>query len=72
MFYIGTLEQCETYDAKVTAEQGYSGTTTRWADPIAHPSNGTYAIAAFVGIEPDALMAEAEKLDETWTAQEGF
>lgn len=70
MFCIGTQEQCQAYDAKVTLAQGYNGTTTRWATPTAHPTNGTYAIVAFDGIEPDDEMLVVQVLDETWTAHE--
>jgi hypothetical protein len=33
MYYKGTKEDCDNYNALVTEGQNYSGTTTQWAEP---------------------------------------
>ena len=33
MYYKGTKQECDDYNAFVTAGQNYIGTTTQWAEP---------------------------------------
>lgn len=32
MYYKGPLKNCEDYNSLICDQEGYSGTTTRWAD----------------------------------------
>jgi hypothetical protein len=32
-YYIGTEDQCNTYDSTVTTSENYQDTTNRWAEP---------------------------------------
>ena len=33
-FYKGNKKQCDEYNDQVTSGEGYSGTTTKWAEPV--------------------------------------
>ena len=44
MYYTGTKLKCENYNKKVTLEEGYSGSTTRWADIVTHKDGNRFAI----------------------------
>ena len=38
MYYIGTYEDCEAYDEKVSASKNYDGVyTVNWCTPLPHP-----------------------------------
>ena len=44
MYYTGTKRKCENYNKKVTLGEGYSGSTTKWADVVTHNDGGRFAI----------------------------
>jgi len=72
-WYIGTLEECNAYNAKVNEAKQYKGSITRnWANPRPHPEDDYYAIIAKSGIEPDeeSSLQLVEKLGEDWFATE--
>ena len=64
-YYIGTKSQCNYYDDKVKGGENYQGTTTRWAEPREHPTNGTWAIVKHKNYEHSNMTWVAE-LDNTW------
>lgn len=70
MIYIGTLEQCEQYDKKVTDGQNYQGVTTRWAVPKKHPVEDLYCIVKHKNYESD--MELVESLSDDWIKTEEF
>lgn len=44
-YYVGTLEECQSYDAIITANCGWpSGGTTNWDNPKETAIPGVYAI----------------------------
>ena len=67
MHYIGTKAQCEQYNAQVTAGEGYSGGTKRWADIRKHPEQDLCAIQKHNDYECDMGLAE---LSEDWSKDE--
>jgi len=44
MYYTGTKLKCENYNKKVTLGEGYSGSTTRWADVVTNKDGNRFAI----------------------------
>ena len=44
MYYTGTKLKCENYNKKVTLGEGYSGSTTKWADIVTHKDGNRFAI----------------------------
>lgn len=66
-YYIGTKSQADYYDDKVTQGESYSGTTTRWAEPREHPTDGTWAIVKHKNYEHSNMTWVAE-LDESWSS----
>jgi|11BtaG_2_1085332.scaffolds.fasta_scaffold23618_3 hypothetical protein len=72
-YYIGTLEDCEAYDQKISKEERYTGdVTSRWAEVRQHPDGSKYAIAANNSIEPqeDSNLIFEVQLSEDWTPEE--
>jgi hypothetical protein len=73
MWYIGTLEECNAYNAKVNEAKAYKGSiTSNWAKPKQHPDGSKWAIAANNSIEPQEesnLIFEVQ-LSEDWTPEE--
>ena len=71
-YYIGTLEDCEAYDQKISKEERYTGdVTSRWAEVRQHPDGSKYAIAANNSIEPQEesnLIFEVQ-LSDDWTPE---
>jgi len=65
-FLIGTEAQCIAYDSAVTEGEGYSGTTTCWAEPYKHPVEDRWAIVKHKKYE-DASMEYVAELDSSWT-----
>lgn len=65
-YLIGTEAQCLEYDSAVIAGEGYSGTTTRWAEPRKHPVEDKWAIVKHKSYD-HATMEQVEVLDSTWT-----
>ena len=73
MWYIGTREECEAYDQKVTSTQNYDGVHTKnWANPRQHPVDDYCCIRAKSGIEPDeeSSLQFVEALGADWTPTE--
>ena len=69
MWYIGTLEECNAYNAKVNEAKAYTGSiTSNWANPRQHPVGSKWAIVAH-STEPDeeSGLILAEELTEDWT-----
>lgn len=73
MWYIGTLEECNAYNAKVNEAKAYKGSiTSNWANPRQHPTDEYCCIRAKSGIEPDeeSSLQFVEALGEDWTPTE--
>ena len=70
MYYIGTEQQLENYNTKVTNAEGYNGTTTRWAQIIAHPDRNQFAIVKNSSYTPDDNLTEQEQLGSDWFPDE--
>ena len=69
MWYIGTREEVEQYNAKVNEVKQYTGgITTNWANPRQHPDGSKWAIIAH-STEPDeeSRLTLVEELTEDWT-----
>jgi|TARA_R100000479_G_scaffold176179_1_gene129465 FlaG/FlaF family flagellin (archaellin) len=72
MYYVGTYEECEAYDEKVTASQNYDGVyTVNWCTPLPHPDGSKWAIIAHA-TEPDeeSGLTLIEKLTDDWYSNE--
>jgi len=71
-WYIGTLEECQSYDQKVTAEQNYTGSTLNWSTPRQHPDGSKWAVKVNASVEKDeeSGLQIIEKLGEDWTPEE--
>ena len=72
-WYIGTLEECNAYNAKVNEAKQYKGSiTSNWANPKQHPDGSKWAILANNSIEPQEesnLIFEVQ-LSDDWTPEE--
>ena len=71
-YYIGTLQECEAYDQKVSIEECYTGdVTSRWAEVRQHPDGSKWAIVAH-STEPDeeSGLTLVDELTEDWTPSE--
>ena len=66
MYYIGTQEQCEAYNEKVTQGENYRDVTQRWATVQQHPDGAPFAIVMHEDYE-NQDMKLVERLDETWS-----
>ena len=72
MWYIGTREEVEQYNAKVNEVKQYKGSiTTNWANPRQHPDGSKWAIVAH-STEPDEerRLTLVDELTEDWTPSE--
>ena len=71
-WYIGTLEECQLYDQKVTAEQNYTGSTLNWANPRQHPDGSKWAVKVNASVEKDEAsnLIFTESLSEDWNPPE--
>ena len=71
-WYIGTLEECNAYNAKVNEAKQYTGgITSNWANPRQHPDGSKWAILANNSIEPQEesnLIFEVQ-LSDDWTPE---
>jgi hypothetical protein len=71
-WYIGTLEECNAYNAKVNEAKQYKGSiTSNWANPKQHPDGSKWAILANNSIEPQEesnLIFEVQ-LSDDWTPE---
>ena len=68
-WYIGTLEECNAYNAKVNEAKQYRGNVTNnWATARQHPDGSKWAIIAH-STEPDeeSRLTLVEELTEDWT-----
>jgi len=71
-WYIGTLEECNAYNAKVNEAKQYKGSiTSNWANPRQHPDGSKWSIVAH-STEPDeeSGLTLVEELTEDWTPSE--
>lgn len=66
MWYIGTEQQCLNYDAYVTANENYSGTTTNWYNPVKHKDHDIFAIEKHEKYEAQEEMDLVESLPLDW------
>jgi len=65
MYYTSTnREELVTYNEVVNIGEGYSGTTTTWAEVIDHPNGADYAILKHP--KYDAELTELETLTSDW------
>ena len=72
MWYIGTREEVEQYNAKVNEAKAYTGSiTSNWANPRQHPDGSKWAIVAH-STEPneESRLTLVEELTEDWTPSE--
>jgi hypothetical protein len=72
-WYIGTLEECNAYNAKVNEAKAYKGSiTSNWANPRQHPDGSKWAILANNSIEPqeDSNLIFEVQLSDDWTPEE--
>ena len=72
MWYIGTLEECNAYNAKVNEAKAYNGNVTNnWANPRQHPDGSKWAIIAH-STEPneESGLTLVNELTEDWTPSE--
>lgn len=71
-YYIGTLEECQTYDQKVTAEHNYTGSTLNWSTPRQHPDGSKWAVKVNASVEKDedSNLIFTESLSEDWNPPE--
>ena len=70
MYYIGTQEQLQDYNTKVTNGEGYNGTTTRWAEVIEHPDGNQFAMIKHTAYTSDDNLTEQESLSSDWFPEE--
>jgi hypothetical protein len=71
-WYIGTLEECNAYNAKVNEAKQYKGSiTSNWATARQHPDGSKWAIVANNSIEPqeESSLIFTESLSEDWTPE---
>jgi hypothetical protein len=71
MWYIGTLEECNAYDQKVSKAKQYTGNvTSNWANPRQHPDGSKWAIIAHT-TEPDeeSGLTLVDELTEDWNSE---
>ena len=72
MWYIGTREEVEAYNAKVNEAKAYKGSiTSNWANPRQHPDGSKWAIVAH-STEPqeDSNLIFEVQLSDDWTPEE--
>jgi hypothetical protein len=72
-WYIGTLEECNTYNEKVNEFKEYKGSiTNNWAVAEKHPEDDYYAIVANESVEPDeeSSLQIVGELGEDWFTEE--
>ena len=70
-WYIGTLEECNAYNAKVNEAKAYKGSiTSNWANPEPHPDGSKWAIVAH-STEPDeeSGLTLVDELTEDWNSE---
>ena len=70
MWYIGTREEVEQYNAKVNEAKAYKGSiTSNWANPRQHPDGSKWAIVVNASIDKDeeSGLTLVEELTEDWT-----
>ena len=71
-WYIGTLEECASYNEKVNEAKQYKGSiTNNWATPRQHPDGSKWAVKANASIEKDEAsnLIFTESLSEDWTPE---
>lgn len=61
----GTKADCEAYDAQVTAAENYRGSTTHWANVIAHQNGLDFCIQKHNHHEPAEGLSLTEITDFT-------
>ena len=64
MYYKGTKEQCEDYNAKVTLGENYQGSTTSWANVTKNQKGEGFAILKHESYESD--MTLIDKIPDGW------
>lgn len=68
----GTKADCEAYDAQVSAAENYQGTTTHWANVIAHQNDTDFCIIKNSKYEPAEGLTFKEIIDlDGWFPNEG-
>lgn len=64
MYYIGTKDEVDAYNEIVTSGENYQGTTSKWAEPIKHPTQDAYAIIKHPNYS--VPLNELQSLTEDW------
>ena len=64
MYYIGTKQECEDYNAKVTLGENYQGLTTSWANVTSNQNGQGFAILKHESYESD--MTLIDKIPDGW------
>ncbi len=69
MYYKGTLEECQQYNAMVTNNSSYDGVyTVIWASVYSHPNGVDFAIRKHDKYSSD--LTEIETLGADWFPEE--
>ena len=64
MYYKGTKEECEDYNAKVTLGENYQGSTNRWANVTKNQNVQSFAILKHENYESE--MTLIDKIPDSW------
>lgn len=64
-FYIGTIEQCEDYNRKVSDGENYQGNTENWSVLRKHPEAEIYSVRKHWRYECSSMQS-VESLPKEW------
>ena len=64
MYYKGTKEQCEDYNAKVTLGENYQSSTNSWANVASNQNGEGFAILKHENYKSD--MTLIDKIPDSW------
>jgi hypothetical protein len=59
-YYIGTEDQCNTYDSTVTTSENYQDTTNRWAEPRKDPVEDKWSIIKHIKYTDETMESVVE------------
>jgi len=68
MYYKGTKEECEDYNAKVTLGENYQGSTNSWANVTSNQNEQGFAILKHKNYQSD--MTLIDKIPDSWYNEE--
>ena len=64
MYYIGTKQECEDYNTKVTLGENYQSSTNRWTNVTSNPNGEGFAILKHENYESE--MTLIDKIPDSW------